>query len=152
MNGVTKALHELFKRDLDKLINEVKAYEKEEHLWKVDGNISNSAGNLTLHIAGNLKHFIGAILGNSSYIRKRDEEFERKDVKRTELLEEIKETKKVVLATLEDLTENDLEALYPVNHLKKEMTTLFFLQHLYGHLHYHLGQINYHRRLLDQQK
>lgn len=149
MNGVTESLHELFKRDLDKLVKEVKAYKKEEHLWKVDGDISNSAGNLTLHLAGNLKHFIGAILGSSSYIRKRDEEFERKDVKRSELVEEIKATKKVALETLQELSESDLAAIYPVNYMNKEVTTMFFLQHLYGHLHYHLGQINYHRRLLD---
>ena len=149
MKVVLESLAELFDRDLDRLLKELKAYNDEEKLWIVKNEISNSGGNLVLHLSGNLKHFVGAILGGSSYIRKRDDEFGLSGVKKSELISEIKETKKVVAETLEELEEEKLTEIYPINVFGKEMTTLFFLQHLYGHLNYHLGQMNYHRRLLD---
>lgn len=149
MKVVLESLAELFDRDLDRLLKELKAYNDEEKLWIVKNEISNSGGNLVLHLSGNLKHFVGAILGGSSYIRKRDDEFGLSGVKKSELISEIKETKKVVAETLKELEEEKLTEIYPINVFGKEMTTLFFLQHLYGHLSYHLGQMNYHRRLLD---
>lgn len=149
MKVVLESLAELFDRDLDSLLKELKAYNDEEKLWIVKNEISNSGGNLVLHLSGNLKHFVGAILGGSSYIRKRDDEFGLSGVKKSELISEIKETKKVVAETLKELEEEKLTEIYPINVFGKEMTTHFFLQHLYGHLNYHLGQMNYHRRLLD---
>lgn len=150
MNAIIESLHGLYERDLNKLLAEVKAYNKEENLWKVDGEITNSGGNLALHLCGNLRHFIAAMLGGSGYIRQRDDEFNTKGLKKSELIDEIKTTKKVVLETIEGLTNEQLEENYPINVFGKEMTTIFFLNHLYGHLNYHLGQLNYHRRLLDQ--
>lgn len=150
MNSVIQALHDLYERDLDKVLEELKSYNEEENLWKLKEGILNTGGNLMLHICGNLRHFIGAMLGGSGYIRKRDDEFSLKNVKRSEIQDEIKQTKKVVLATLKELTEEQLEATYPVNVFGKEMTTIYFITHLYGHMTYHLGQINYHRRLLDK--
>ena len=142
MNAVIESLHGLYERDLNKLLAEVKAYNKEENLWKVEGEITNPGGNLALHLCGNLRHFIAAMLGGSGYIRQRDDEFNTKDLKKSELIDEIKTTKKVVLETIKGLTNEQLEENYPVNVFGKEMTTIFFLNHLYGHL-------NYHRRLLD---
>lgn len=150
MSNILESLSELFKRDLDRLLTEVKAYKKEENLWLLDGEIANTAGNLALHLCGNLRHFIGAILGGSSYIRQRDDEFNLKDVKRSELVSQIKETKKSVAETLAELSESKLDEIYPVNVFGKDMTTAHFLIHLESHLNYHLGQINYHRRLLDK--
>ncbi|WP_420386476.1 DinB family protein [Roseivirga sp.] len=150
MNNAIQSLSDLFERDLDRLLQEVKAYKKEENLWILEGEIANTAGNLALHLCGNLRHFIGAMLGGSSYIRQRDDEFGLKDVKRSELISQIKETKKSVLDTLAELPEEKLDEIYPVNVFGKEMTILFFLIHLQSHLNYHLGQLNYHRRLLDQ--
>lgn len=149
MNAIIESLHALYERDLNKLLAEVKAYNKEENLWKVEGEITNPGGNLALHLCGNLRHFIAAMLGGSGYIRQRDDEFNTKDLKKSELIDEIKTTKKVVLETIKGLTNEQLEENYPVNVFGKEMTTIFFLNHLYGHLNYHLGQLNYHRRLLD---
>lgn len=150
MKQAIESLSALYERDLDRLLKELKAYKNEEKLWVIEGEISNSGGNLVLHLCGNLKQFIGAILGGSSYIRKRDDEFELKHVKKSELIGQIKETKKIISETLSELDEEKLEETYPVNVFGKEMTTLYFLHHLYGHLNYHLGQINYHRRLLDK--
>ncbi len=150
MNPSIKALHDLYERDLTKVLEELKSYNKEENLWTINGEITNSGGNLILHICGNLKHFIGAMLGGSSFIRQRDDEFDLKNVKKSEMVDQIKQTKKVVLETLAELEDSKLDEVYPVNVFGKEMTTQFFLFHLYGHLNYHLGQINYHRRLLDK--
>lgn len=150
MNNLQESLSELFKRDLDRLLEEVKAYKNEENLWIQEGQIANTGGNLTLHLCGNLRHFVGAILGGSSYIRQRDDEFSLKNIKRSELISQIKETKKSVLETLAELPESKLDEVYPVNVFGKEMTTAFFLIHLQSHLNYHLGQLNYHRRLLDK--
>ena len=150
MNPSIKPLYDLYERDLDKVLEELKSYNKEENLWKINGEISNSGGNLILHICGNLRHFIGAMLGGSSYIRQRDDEFNLKHVKKSEMIDGIKQTKKIVLETLSEIDESKLEENYPKNVFGKEMSTRFFLFHLYGHLNYHLGQINYHRRLLDK--
>ena len=147
---VQEDLKQLFDRDLKQALAELKAYQKEENLWKLSGEISNTAGNLLLHICGNLRHFIGSTLGNSGYIRRRDEEFNLKGVRRKDLVAELKTTKMVVSEVLGELTDDKLQETYPINVFGKEMTTQFFLIHLHGHLTYHLGQVNYHRRLIDK--
>jgi len=142
-------LIQLFQRDLEKLKTEISSYKDERKIWEVSGEIKNSAGNLCLHICGNLQHFIGAVLGNSGYARDRDSEFSRKNVPVEEMQKDIDETIVIIKKTLMELDESKLEEPYPINVFGKEMTTGFFLAHLTTHLNYHLGQINYHRRLLD---
>jgi uncharacterized damage-inducible protein DinB len=144
-----QSLQSLFTRDLNKLKTEIESYQNEEVIWKIDKNILNSAGNLSLHLVGNINHFIGAILGNSGYIRNRELEFSLKDIPRTELIQQIENTIEVVNSSLEKLSAEDMEKEYPIEPLGYTMTTEYFLIHLFGHLSYHLGQINYHRRLLD---
>ncbi len=151
MSFASQSISELILRDLDRLSSEIEAYAQEENLWIVEGEITNSAGNLALHLCGNLQHFIGAVLGKSGYERNRDFEFAGKHVPRAELLEEIQKTKTAVSDTLLRVTESVLNYPYPLRVFNnKEMSTLFFLIHLQGHLNYHLGQVNYHRRLLDK--
>ncbi|MCW8803586.1 MAG: DinB family protein [Ignavibacteriaceae bacterium] len=144
-----EVLTQLFQHDLEKLRTEISSYKDENKMWEMSGELKNSAGNLCLHICGNLQHFIGATLGNSGYIRKREAEFSRKNVPLKELVDEIELTTKVVEKTLKGLKEEDLQKTFPINVFGHEMTTGFFLVHLTTHLNYHLGQINYHRRLLD---
>jgi len=146
---ITESLKSLYIRDLNKLRTEIEAYQNEEMLWKTDKDISNSAGNLCLHLVGNLNTYIGAQLGNSGYVRQRDLEFSLKNIPRAELLEKIEKTIDMIHFSLDKLTEEDLEKDYPDEPLGYAMTTEYFLIHLFGHLNYHLGQINYHRRLLD---
>ena len=145
----TETLIKIFKRDLNKLKIEIESYSKENNLWKVEKGISNSAGNLCLHIIGNLNTFIGAEFGGTDYIRQRDLEFSLKDVPRTELIKQIEETTIIVEKAIERLTEEDFMKEYSRRVFEDKMTTEFFLIHLTAHLSYHLGQINYHRRLLD---
>ena len=142
-------LQSLYKRDLEKLKLEIETYRDESAIWKVDGEITNSAGNLCLHLIGNLKSFIGAELGNSGYVRQRDLEFSTHGTTRAELLQRIDETITVVDSSLDKLTPERLEEDYPKVVFADKMTTGWFLIHLATHLSYHLGQINYHRRLFD---
>ncbi len=142
-------LLELFQRDLEKLKTEITSYKDENKMWEVSGEIKNSAGNLCLHICGNLQHFVGAVLGNSGFIRQRDLEFSKKNVPVEKMVKEIDKTLQVVKQTLSELKEEKLDETFPINVFGYEMTTGFFLTHLTTHLSYHLGQINYQRRLLD---
>ena len=145
------SLKQIFERDLNKLNKELDAYTSAEELWILTGDINNTGGNLILHLCGNLQHFVGAVLGNSGYIRKRDEEFGLKGLSKAELSSQIDATKKAVSDALEQLNVEDLNKPFPINVFGHEMTTDFFLIHLASHLSYHLGQINYHRRLLANQ-
>jgi len=143
-----KILLSLFNRDLAKLKDELNAYPDETKLWHIEKGISNSAGNLTLHLIGNLNHFIGAILGNTGFVRNRDSEFTLKSIPRAELLEGIDKTILILQNTLSSLSPQDFEKAYPLPIADKEVSTAYFMVHLATHLNYHLGQINYHRRLL----
>ena len=140
----------LFQRDLEKLMTEITSYKDKNKLWEVSGGIKNSAGNLCLHILGNLQHLIGAVQGKSGYVRNREAEFRRKNVPVEEMIEEIDTTLQIVTKTLNELKAEKLDETYPINVFGEEMSTGFFLTHLTTHLNYHLGQINYHRRLLDK--
>lgn len=143
-------LVEIFSRDILKLRDEINNYKDEKALWATAGNISNSAGNLCLHLVGNLNHFIGAVLGNSGYVRQRDDEFSLKNIPRNELIFKIEKTRDVVVSTLTALSEEDLELDFPEKKHDKIPTTNFMLLHLLAHLNYHLGQVNYHRRLIEK--
>ncbi len=145
-----QALIELYGRDILKLRDEISAYKDEKAVWVTEGEISNSAGNLCLHLIGNLNHFIGAQLGNSGYVRKREEEFTLKNIPLQELLAGIDKTKEIVLNTLEAMDEKAFELDFPEKRNGVTHRTDFMLLHLLAHLNYHLGQVNYHRRLLDK--
>ena len=147
--SLTNHLISFFDRDLNKVISELELYKDEKNLWVCEKTISNSGGNLALHLIGNLNHFIGAVIGNTGYIRQRDLEFSQKEVPRAEIIVMIERTKKVVSDSLSRLTIEDLNSEYRRNPFEAYMTTEYFLLHLLSHLSYHLGQINYHRRLLD---
>ncbi len=141
---------EFFERDLTALEKEITSYVDERHLWIIDKNIKNSAGNLCLHLIGNLNHFVGAIIGKTGYVRDRDKEFSTKDVSRSELIAGLEKTKHMVTTTLGKLSSDQYNSLYPIEFLGKNVLTYHMLIQLVTHLNYHLGQINYHRRLLDK--
>jgi uncharacterized damage-inducible protein DinB len=145
---MTESLNKVMQRNLQQLKKEMTAYTNEKDLWLMKGEIPNSAGNLCLHLCGNLQHYIGTVLGNSGYIRHRDAEFSTKDVPVNELLLLIDTTMEVISNTLSNLDTESLTKDYPEQIFGSPMTTEYFLIHLASHLGYHLGQINYHRRLL----
>jgi len=146
---LTTILKTVYIRDLNILRKEMSLYTNENSIWKTDKSISNSAGNLCLHLVGNLNTYIGAVLGNSGYIRNRDLEFSLKNVPRNELLSKIDKTIIVVENTPGQLQDTQLSTEYPVLVWEEKTSVAYLLIHLATHLGYHLGQVNYHRRLLD---
>jgi uncharacterized damage-inducible protein DinB len=144
-----ETLKTLFNRDLNKLKTEIGSYQDENRIWSIDKNISNSAGNLCLHLIGNLNTYIGAQIGKTNYVRNRELEFSQKDIAKAELITKIEATIVVVNDALGQLTDEELKNEYPLLVFETKTSTEFLLIHLTTHLAYHLGQINYHRRLLD---
>lgn len=136
-------------RDIDKLKKEIEAYKNPKNIWIIDKDILNSAGNLCLHLISSLNYFIGATLGNTGYVRNRDEEFTIKDIPSGELINKINDTINVVNETLNNLKDEELKEDFPILFANQKISTGNMLINVVTHLNYHLGQINYHRRLLD---
>jgi uncharacterized damage-inducible protein DinB len=142
-------LRTLFNRDLNKLKFEIDSYHNENQIWHIEKSIANSGGNLCLHIIGNLNTYLGAQIGNTNYIRNRELEFSNKFIPKTTLIAQIKATILMVNSTLDQLIDEDLKQVHPYLVFENKTSTEYLLMHLTTHLTYHLGQINYHRRLLD---
>jgi uncharacterized damage-inducible protein DinB len=137
-------------RDLVSLRKEIEAYPADQDLWRDAEGITNPGGTLALHLTGNLQHFIGAVLGNTGYVRNRDAEFAERDVPRAEVLHRIDAAVAAVRETLSRLTDADLAREYPLPIGKTRVETGDFLIHLATHLTYHLGQVDYHRRMVTR--
>lgn len=146
---LTAVLNSIITRDLQKLKLEIESYKSESNLWRIEKNIANPAGNLCLHLVGNLNMYIGATLGHTGYLRDREAEFALKNIPKSELIKKIEETIAMVNQVMPNLKEEFLLEDYPLIVLKEKTSTEFFLVHLTAHLSYHLGQVNYHRRLVD---
>lgn len=146
---LVETLKLLFNRDLLRLKSEIDLYEDESKIWIVEKNIANSAGNLCLHLLGNLNTYIGAAFGKTNYIRNRELEFSLKNLSKKELIDQIERTIVVVEMSLNNITEEEIKSEHQILVFDKKSTLEYLLVHLTTHLTYHLGQINYHRRLLD---
>ena len=146
---MTEDVKKLLIRDLNKLKQELLAYRNEQNIWVLQGSIANTAGNLCLHLVGNLNTYIGKELGGTDYVRNRDLEFSQKGVPRQELVKMIDDTMAVVETSLDNLSPKKPEDPFPAIVFDKPVTIAYMLLHLATHLGYHLGQMNYHRRLLD---
>jgi hypothetical protein len=140
----------LLTQDLRKLREEIGLYKNQESIWLVEGKIANSGGNLCLHLIGNLNTYIGQQIGKTGYIRNRDLEFSLKNVPREELLRKIDETINIVNTSLDKLDETDLSSEFPMLVFEEKTSIEYLLVRLSTHLSYHLGQVNYHRRLIDK--
>lgn len=136
-----------FENYLELLKNEIEAFPDDKALWFVPAGISNSPGNLALHIAGNLQHFIGSILGKSGYIRQRDLEFSNKGLKKAEVLAELAKARSITILVLDSLSATDKSRDYPEPFKGKTLCVDDALSHLLAHLAYHTGQVNYLRRM-----
>jgi hypothetical protein len=146
---IKDTLKSLIIRDLEKLKEEIGAYQNEEKIWYIKKGILNSAGNLCLHLVGNLNTYIGAEFGKTGYVRNREDEFALKNVPRGELVDKIEKTIIMIGEIFDMISEDQLNEKYPSEIFLKDASTEYFFVHLAMHLGYHLGQINYHRRLLD---
>ena len=145
-----ESIKELYHRDLRRLKQEIELYKDDKTLWKIERSIKNSGGNLCLHIVGNLKTYIGNGLAQIGYVRQRELEFSDKFVDREELYKRIDETIQIVGQGLSKITDDQLTEDFPIIVWEKKTEMAFTLIHLHSHLNYHLGQINYHRRILEE--
>ncbi|HQW83597.1 MAG TPA: DUF1572 family protein [Ferruginibacter sp.] len=146
---LTQTLSDLFERDLKRCIDELNLYKDEYDIWKTTSGINNSGGNLCLHLVGNLNHFIGAVLGNTGYVRHRDDEFSLKNVLRHDLILNIENCILIIKNTFDKLSDEEMLHNFPLEKHGETVSNTHMLLHLYGHLNYHLGQINYHRRMIS---
>jgi len=145
---LTTCIAAIMSRDLRALRREIEAYGDERDLWRVAPGISNCGGTLALHLAGNIQFFVGTVLGGTGYVRDRPNEFGRRDVPRTELLRELDAALAAVERGVARLPDTTLSQPYPQPPGGFAVTTGDFLLHLMTHLTYHVGQVDYHRRLL----
>jgi len=148
--SITSELAALFSRDLAKLSKQVEDFPTDEALWQTLPGVKNAAGNLALHIEGNLSEFVGRQLGGLPYQRNRPLEFSSKEGSRAELSARLAKLRESIPAVIEGLTADQLEREYPEIVLGAATSTQEFLVHLYGHLNWHLGQMDYLRRLLTK--
>jgi len=148
-NHLSADLALLLDRDLGKLADELGLYPDDASVWRLGGTIKNSAGTLALHLVGNLEAYIG-IFAQTGYVRDRDAEFGQRDVSRAEIFERITRCRKNVADGLATLSDQRMVEPYPLDlpDRFREWSTHRFLTHLASHFLWHLGQIDYHRRLL----
>ncbi len=125
---------------------EVEAYPDDRTVWQEVPGISNVAGTLVLHLAGNLQHYLGARMGGTGYVRDRPAEFSRRDVPRSQLIGEIEAARTAVKAALSSRALPEITAEYPEAIGASKVAVGDYLIHLTTHFAYHLGQIDYHRR------
>jgi uncharacterized damage-inducible protein DinB len=142
-------LRRVARRDLQTLAAQLDAYPRDADVWRLMPGVVNSGGTLTLHLAGNVRHFIGAQLGGTGYVRDRDGEFYLRDLPRAKLREIVAAAQAEVDATLDTLTDDALERPYPLAIGGVTLSTGQFLIHLATHFGYHLGQLDYHRRIVS---
>jgi hypothetical protein len=144
----TADISRLINRELASLRDELLAYPDEKAIWAMPKGLPNSAGNLALHLVGNLRFYIGTQLGASGFVRDRDAEFSKKGVPRAELVKSIETAADEVTRALATLDASQLDKPFPVEVGGNRINTGLFLQHLASHLAYHLGQVDYHRRVV----
>jgi uncharacterized damage-inducible protein DinB len=144
MNDFAPSLAALFKRDLARLLQEVEGFPDDASLWQVATGMNNSPGNLVLHLEGNLREYIGRLLGGATYQRHRDHEFSDRDVSKAELIRRVQQLIAEIPPVIAGLT--NLDTSYPEDVLGSPISTGRLLMHLLGHFNYHLGQIDCARR------
>ncbi|MBA3258747.1 MAG: DinB family protein [Gemmatimonadales bacterium] len=145
---LVRSVSTVLDRDLRALAREVETYSDERDLWRLAPGVSNSGGTLALHLAGNVQHYFGACLAGTGYRRDRPAEFADRDVPRTEIVRRIEAAREALHAAAEAVDESTLEAEFPEVVGGVRVATGEYLIHLLGHFAYHLGQLDYHRRLV----
>ncbi|HWB25034.1 MAG TPA: DinB family protein [Chitinophagaceae bacterium] len=146
---LNKILADFYVRDIRKMMEEVNLFNEEENLWKTTGSLKNPAGNLVLHIIGGTNYLIGTLLGQTGYVRNRPEEFASKGVERTALITQLEALVPMIEKVLGNLTPEQMEAEYPIMFDDGKRPVSYVLVRLLAHLDYHLGQVNYLRRVLE---
>ena len=142
------AVAAILDRDLQALAREVAAYPDERALWETPPGVLNSSGTLALHLTGNIRHFLGARLGQTGFVRDRPAEFAARDVPRATILSHIEEARAAVRAAAAQAGAGIEDQDFPEVVSGLRVATGEYLIHLVSHFAYHLGQVDYHRRMV----
>jgi hypothetical protein len=142
----------MLQRELAAVKRSVEAYPDDATLWVHPQGLPNAGGTIALHVAGNLQHYLGAKLGKSGYVRNRDAEFARRGVSREDIIAELDAAAAAIDRGIGAVTDDVLTSAYPEQMGGKSVRTGDFLVHLLAHLAYHLGQLDYHRRVVTGDK
>lgn len=145
---LSQDLSALYARDLTRLIQQLSAFPDSATLWQTRAGITNSAGNLALHLEGNLREFVGRLLGRIDYVRDRPREFSDSGIEQAELIARLTAVRDEIPQVIAGLTAEQLDADFPQVYVGRTLPNRQMLIHLEGHLSYHLGQIDYLRRVL----
>ena len=143
-----EAIRAVIIRELESFVREIELFPSDQSLWETIPGVSNSGGTLALHVAGNLQHFVGAVLGNTGYVRNRDAEFARRGATRSEVTAELIRARQVVSSVLGQVPDDSLNRTYPEPKANRQISTGLMFAHLVTHLAFHLGQAGYLRRAL----
>jgi uncharacterized damage-inducible protein DinB len=118
----------------------------EEEIWWRPNSASNSAGNLVLHLCGNVRQWIISGLGGEEDKRERDREFaEQRPIPRQVLATRLRRTVRDACRVLERLSEDSLSRKYEIQGF--HVTGLDAAFHVTEHFGYHTGQIIYITKL-----
>jgi uncharacterized damage-inducible protein DinB len=147
MTALTDDFRTVLVRDLNGLQREIALYPDDETLWATRAGVANSGGNLALHVAGNIQHFIGHEMGGLPYRRDRGDEFGRRGGSRQAVIDEIRRAVAAVDEVLPRLGDEQLERLFTA-HADVAVSTRRFLLHLCTHTAFHVGQVGYLRRIV----
>jgi hypothetical protein len=139
-------LRRILLRDIDTLRREIELYPDDDSVWREVPGLPNAGGTLVLHLAGNLRHYFGAVMGKSGYVRDRPVEFSTRGLSRKDLVQIIAAAHAEVGEALDHMDPALLEETFPEPNWDQSIPTHLFFLHLAVHLTYHLGQIDYHRR------
>jgi len=148
MYPVCRHIESLLVRDLDGIKREIEAFPDEGMIWETPPGISNPAGTLALHVCGNLNHYIGSILGGTSYERDRAAEFSKRSISREDIYRMVDGTRIMLKTVIPGIDVSVLASRYPERVGGFNLNTEQFLIHLCTHLSLHLGQVGYLRRIL----
>lgn len=140
----------ILSQGIDKIISELNQYENETDIWKIDGDIKNSAGNLALHLTGSINYFIGAVMSDNGFVRNRDAEFSDKNISREQMISELIKSKTMMEEFISKQDTDFYTAIFPLQTFGENRSNHYALMIMAVHLNYHLGQINYHRRLIGK--
>ena len=148
MSSLTSILTTQIVRELQGFIREIEAFPSDDSVWHTRRGVTNSAGNLALHVCGNLQDFVGRVLGGTSYVRNRELEFSQREGTRASLVAELRTTIGVIESVMPELSDEAMVGNYPMPLAGKTINTTAFLVHLAAHLAFHLGQAGYLRRVI----
>jgi Protein of unknown function (DUF1572) len=114
----------------------------EQQIWWRPNRTSNSAGNLTLHLCGNIRQWIISGLGGAPDVRIRDAEFsERGPLPRGILIRRLRQTVREALLVLRSLPPAALTRRYIIQGFR--VTGLYAVFNVVEHFSHHAGQIIY---------